>query len=130
EGGVCQFVLYDGGLTHCAIHRTCLEEKLDPWEYKPIGCSLWPLALVDYEGDEGDERFLLTVYARATEGLFENDPEAESNDEAHSAGLGDRNPAYEPLYRSMEGILTRALGADFYRQLDRQARKYRPRGRS
>ena len=44
ENGACQFVVYDEGRTACAIHKTCLEEGLDPWVYKPLGCSLWPLA--------------------------------------------------------------------------------------
>jgi hypothetical protein len=120
--GACQFVIYEAGQTHCAIHRTCLEEGLDVWEYKPLGCSLWPLALLDYDAD-GHERFLLTVYARATAGLFAVG-DAEQNDEAHFACLVDQDPAYDPLYRSMEGIIRYALGADFYSKLDRRAEKY------
>jgi hypothetical protein len=123
-GGACQFVIYDRGLSHCAIHKTCLEEGLSPWEYKPLGCSLWPLALIDYEDDDAQERYLLTIYARATEGLFDNDPDMETNDEAHFACLVDRDPAYDPLYRSMEGVLTHVLGESFYRQLDRQAQRH------
>jgi hypothetical protein len=122
EGGACQFVIYEGGLSHCAIHRTCAEEGLDVWEYKPLGCSLWPLALVEYD-DDGEPRFLLTIYARATAALFEDNSE-EKNDEAHFACLVDRDERYDPLYRSMEGILTYALGADFYRKLDRRARSH------
>jgi hypothetical protein len=124
EGGACQFVIYEGGMTHCAIHRTCLEEGLEVWTYKPLGCSLWPLALVDYD-DDGEERFLLTVYARATAGLFVEQGDGEKNDEAHFACLVDRDPAYEPLYQSMEGVLTHTLGADFYKKLDRHARGLR-----
>jgi len=121
-GGACQFVLYERGLTTCAIHKTCLEEGLDVWEYKPLGCSLWPLALVDYD-DDGAQRYLLTIYARATAGLFEAKNE-DSDDEAHFACLVDQDPKYDPLYVSMEGILTYALGAPFYKKLDKQARNY------
>jgi hypothetical protein len=122
EGGACQFVIYEKGQTHCAIHRTCLEEGLDVWEHKPLGCSLWPLALVDYD-DDGEERYLLTVYARATAGMFE-EGDAEHNDESHFACLVDQDPSYEPLYRSMEGVLSFALGAEFYRKLEQKAQKY------
>jgi hypothetical protein len=126
HNGACQFVLYDGGLTSCAIHRTCLEEGLDVWEYKPIGCSLWPLALIDYEED-GQERLLLTVYARATARMFEDSDDSDHNDEAHFACLVDKDPKYDPLYRTMEGVLRRMLGADFYTKLDQKAKKYRRR---
>src|SRR5205823_1285860 len=84
--GACQFALYERGMTTCAIHKTCLEEGLDVWEYKPLGCSLWPLALVDYEDDGGNDRYLLTVYADATSGIFEED-EVEHNDEGSFACL-------------------------------------------
>jgi hypothetical protein len=119
--GACQFVLYEQGQTTCAIHKTCLDEKLDVWTYKPLGCSLWPVALVDYD-DDGEERYLLTIYARATQGLFEESDE--ENDESHFACLVDQDPSYDPIYRSVEGILTHVLGADFYSSLDRHATKY------
>jgi hypothetical protein len=123
-GTTCQFVLYEKGLTTCAIHKTCLEEGLSPWTYKPLGCSLWPLALLDYEDDDGKERLLLTIYARATEGLFESEADDDSADESNFACLVDRNPEYAPMYRECEGILTEAFGADFYKKLDQQARKH------
>jgi Protein of unknown function (DUF3109) len=126
ESGACQFVLYEAGLTTCAIHKTCLEEGLDVWEYKPLGCSLWPLALVDYEGVPGrsdHERYFLTIYASATKNLFESGDD-DANEDSNFACLVDQDPAYEPLYRSCEGILTYTLGADFYQKLDRAARAY------
>jgi hypothetical protein len=122
ESGACQFVLYEKGRTTCAIHKTCLEEGLSVWDYKPLGCSLWPVALVDYE-IEGKTRYLLTAYTRATAGLFEGE-EDEGNDESVFACLVDQDPAYEPLYRTAEGVLTHLLGADFYKALDREAKKF------
>jgi hypothetical protein len=122
ENGACQFVLYDKGETFCAIHRTCLEEGLPVWEYKPLGCSLWPLALVDYERDD-EPRYLLTAYVRATAAIFESG-EDETNDEAGFACLVDQDPSYEPLYQASEGILTFTLGRDFYQRLDRHARRH------
>jgi hypothetical protein len=123
-GGACQFVLYEAGMTTCAIHKTCLEEGLDVWEYKPLGCSLWPLALVDYD-DDGQTRYLLTIYARATANLFtSNNEDGTQDDEAHFACLVDQDPKYDPLYKSMEGIISYALGADFYKKLDKHVSKH------
>ena len=121
EPGVCQFVLYEAGQTTCAIHKTCLEEKLDVWHYKPLSCSLWPLALVEWD-DAGEERLLLTAYVRATSGLFESEGD-EPDDEHHFACLVDQDPSYEPLYKGMEGVLRYALGDAFYQKLDQLARK-------
>lgn len=127
ENGTCQFVVYDQGRTACAIHKTCLEEGLDPWVYKPLGCSMWPLAILDYEDEAGDDRMLLTVYTRATEGLFDNEAE-DSADESEFACLVDKDPAYDPMYRACQGVITHAFGADFYRKLDAAAQKHLARG--
>lgn len=130
DSGACQFVLYEKGLTTCAIHKTCLEEGLDVWEYKPIGCSLWPLALVDYD-DDGKERLLMTAYTAPTANLFDDKTEEEAQeDEGHFACLVDNDPDYEPLYRSTEGIITYLLGEAFYRKLDAQAQKHLARRRA
>ena len=123
ESGACQFVLYEAGLTTCAIHKTCLEEGLDVWEYKPLGCSLWPLALVDYEVD-GKQRYFLTIYSSATKNLFESG-EDDANEDGNFACLVDQDEKYQPLYQSCEGILKFALGAAFYQKLERAARDYR-----
>jgi hypothetical protein len=122
ESGACHFVLYENGLTTCAIHKTCLEEKLDVWEYKPIGCSLWPLALVDYKDDDDKERLFLTCYSTATKGLFESEDDA--HDDGNFACMVDQDPKYDPLYKSCEGILRYMLGDAFYGKLDRAAQKY------
>jgi hypothetical protein len=123
DNGACQFVLYDGGLTSCAIHKTCLEEGLDVWEYKPLGCSLWPLAILDYVDDDGKQRLLLTIYARATEGLFDDDADDDVADEREFACLVDQDPAYDPLYRACQGVIAHVFGAEFYRKLDSAAQK-------
>jgi hypothetical protein len=124
DNGACQFVVYDKGLTACAIHKTCLEEGLSPWEYKPLGCSLWPLALLDYEDDDGVQRVLLTVYARATEGLFDSEPDGDNPDEGYFACLVDKDPAYDPMYRACQGVIVHTFGAEFYKQLDKQAQRH------
>jgi hypothetical protein len=120
--GSCQFAVYERGQTHCAIHRTCLEEGLPVWDYKPIGCSLWPLALVEYERED-ERRYLLTAYVQATAALFEGG-EDETNDEAGFACLVDQDEGYEPLFRSSEGILTHFLGPGFYKKLERAAERH------
>jgi uncharacterized protein DUF3109 len=124
DNGACQFVLYDGGLTSCAIHKTCLEEGLDPWVYKPLGCSLWPLAILDYEDDDGKDRLLLTIYARATEGLFESEPDGDSADESSFACLVDKDPEYDPMYRACKGVIVHTFGPEFYAKLDKAAQKH------
>src|SRR6185295_18444174 len=116
----CEFVLYEAGQTTCAVHKTCLEEGLDVWEHKPIGCSLWPLALVDYE-HEGKTRHLLTAYSNATNGLFESGGDDDEDGEDRFACILDDSPDYEPMYRSQEGILRYLLGDAFYVELDKKA---------
>lgn len=124
DNGACQFVVYDKGHTACAIHKTCLEEGLNPWEYKPLGCSLWPLAILDYEDDDGKERLLLTIYAAATEGLFDSEPDDDSPGESSFACLVDKDPAYDPMYRACQGVIVQTFGAEFYRRLDQLAQKH------
>ncbi len=121
DKGTCEFVLYEKGLTTCAVHKTCLEEGLDVWDYKPIGCSLWPVAIVDYV-DEGKARFLLTAYTTNTAGLFENGDDEETEDKF--ACLIDDSPIYEPLYKSQEGVLRFLLGDKFYTELDARAQQH------
>jgi hypothetical protein len=128
ESGACQFVVYDQGRMACAIHKTCLEEGLDPWVYKPLGCSLWPLAILDYEDDDGQDRMLLTIYARATEGLFESEPDDESANESTFACLVDKAPEYDPMYRSCKEVIVHTFGDEFYRKLDTAAQKHLQRG--
>lgn len=120
EQGTCQFVLYEDGLTTCAIHKTCLEEGLDVATYKPVGCQLWPLAVIDYEGDEGEERYLVTTYTSGTKGLFA-DAESRQSDDNHFACLVDDDDEYEPLYKSCSEILSHLFGAPFYAELDARA---------
>jgi hypothetical protein len=124
ENGACQFVLYDKGRTACAIHKTCLEEGLSPWEFKPLGCSLWPLALLDFEDDDGNERILLTIYGNATEGLFDREDDDDLPSEDFFACLVDKAPEYDPMYRACQGVIVHTLGADFYRQLDKKAQQH------
>ena len=121
DKGTCEFVLYEQGQTTCAVHKTCLEEGLDVWDYKPIGCSLWPVALVDYEED-GKTRYLLTAYTTETAGLFEGSDDDE--DEDKFACIVDDSPDYAPLYKGQEGILRFLLGDQFYKDLDARATKH------
>ncbi len=127
DHGVCQFVVYDKGHTACAIHKTCLEEGLDPWVYKPVGCSLWPLAILDYEDDDGKERLLLTIYANATEALFDNPSEDEQKEDVFAC-LVDQDEKYDPMYRACQGVITQIFGPEFYSRLDKHAQRHLARG--
>jgi hypothetical protein len=110
DRGVCPFVVYDGGRSQCLIHRTCLEERLDPWTYKPLSCSLWPVATVEYRTGAGP-RTLVTAYGAESRFLFadeETDP---------CVCLIDQRPACPPLFEAQAGILERVFGADLVRRL-------------
>ncbi|HEY3359353.1 MAG TPA: DUF3109 family protein [Polyangia bacterium] len=117
ERGVCPFVLYRGGLSQCAIHRTCLEEGLDPWTYKPLSCSLWPVASVEYQAGPG-RRTLITSYGHETRWLFSDE------EQDHCACLLDQHPSCPPLYEAQAEILTRIFGAGFMARLRTAARAH------
>ena len=121
DKGTCEFVLYEKGLTTCAVHKTCLEEGLDVWDYKPIGCSLWPLAVVDYEVD-GKTRHFVTAYTKATSGIFESNGDDDEDGEDRFACIVDDSEEYQPLYQSQEGIIRYLMGDAFYAELDKRAR--------
>lgn len=127
EKGTCQFVVYDGGHTACAIHKTCLEEGLSPWVYKPLGCSMWPLAILDYEDDQGNQRLMLTIYSAETEQLFDNESD-DGPSEDQFACMVDKNPKYEPMYQACRGVIEQAFGPEFYKTLEKQAQQHLARG--
>jgi hypothetical protein len=122
--GVCPFVRYDEGRSLCAIHATCLAQGLDPWEHKPISCSLWPIATLEYRVDQGT-RTLVTAYGHRTAGLFADD----DDDFDKCACLVDQSPDLPPLYESQRAILNSLFGAAFLRRLDAAARTRRRRPR-
>ena len=99
ESGACQFVLYEEGLTSCAIHKTCLEEGLDPWVYKPLGCSLWPLALVDYDDDGETATCSRSTRARPP-GIFDDEPDDDQQTRRTSPAWSIKDPTYDPIYSS------------------------------
>ena len=129
ENGTCQFVVYDEGRTACAIHKTCLEEGLDPWVYKPLGCSMWPLAILDYE-DEAGERSAAAdgLHARDRGAVRQRGGRRLGGRRASSPASSTRIPEYDPMYRACQGVITHAFGADFYRKLDAAAQKHLARG--
>jgi hypothetical protein len=117
DRGVCPFVQYDDGRSLCAIHGTCLTEGLDPWVHKPLSCSLWPIATLEYRTG-GCARTLVTAYGPTTAGLFADD----DDDYDRCACLADRSPDLPPLYQSQRAILQRLFGAGVVRRLDGAAR--------
>lgn len=126
ERGVCPFVVYRDGASACAIHAACLEAGLDPWEHKPLACSLWPVALIEYrtaDARAGGVRTLVTAYGRNTVGLWADD----DDDYDRCACLVDQSADLPPLYHSQRAILARIFGPGLLRRLDAAARQ-RARG--
>ncbi|MBI5480055.1 MAG: DUF3109 family protein [Deltaproteobacteria bacterium] len=124
DHGVCPFVQYDDGRSTCAVHAVCLDEGLDPWDHKPLACSLWPVATLEYRTD-GSTRTLVTAYGRATVGLFADD----EDDLDRCVCLVDQSPELPPLYESQRDILQRLFGSSLVRRLDAAARTRSPRPR-
>ena len=127
DRGVCPFVVYHDGASACAIHAACLDEGLEPWDHKPLACSLWPVATIDYRafgaraGDyrvDGGVRTLVTAYGRSTVGLWADD----GDDLDRCACIVDRSPDLPPLYDSQRAILARVFGTGLLRRLDAAAR--------
>ena len=112
----CQFNQYEDGRMRCAIHKTALERGENPCHWKPIACSLWPLALNQYD-DDGPERYLLTIYCDETDDLFD------AIDEDDFACIQDQSPDYPRLYESEQLTLEFLFGERWYRQLDAAAKK-------
>jgi len=38
------------GFYRCRIHKLCLDRSLNPFRYKPVACTLWPLIVFKYDG--------------------------------------------------------------------------------
>lgn len=114
--GGCEFNQYLDDRCSCILHRTALEHGADPADWKPLACSLWPLAINDYD-DEGEERFLVTIYCQETEELFN-----ESDDEPFAC-IVDQDPSYPRLYESERHVLEHLFGKSFWRTLDAEAKK-------
>ncbi len=114
--GGCEFNQYLPDRCSCILHRTALEHGEDPALWKPLACSLWPLAINDYDDDEG-ERFLVTIYCEETEELFN-----ESDDEPFAC-IVDQDPAYPRLYESERHVLEFLFGKRFWRTLHSEAKQ-------
>lgn len=114
--GGCQFNCYVDGQMRCAIHKTALEHGESPNAWKPVACSLWPLAINHYD-DDGSERLLLTIYCDRTGDLFDQ------TDDDDFACIVDQDPSYPRLYESERAALEHLFSAKWYKDLDRKARK-------
>ena len=113
--GGCQFNLYENGQMRCAIHKTALLHGENPSDWKPVACSLWPLAINSY--DEDGQRYLLTIYCDETNDLFD------ATDEDPFACIEDQSPDYPRLYESERLSLEFLFGASWYRELEAAARE-------
>jgi hypothetical protein len=95
---------------------TALARGENPLDWKPIACSLWPLAVTDYKADGGAQRLLLTIYCDASAALFDADDEP-------FACLEDEDPRYPRTYEAERAALEYFFGADWWRELDLAARR-------
>jgi hypothetical protein len=120
--GGCQFNLYLEGRCRCALHLTALKLGENPMEWKPLACSLWPLAVISYD-DDGEERYLLTVYCAENADLFD-----ETEDEPFAC-LVDQDPSYPPLYQAERPTLESLFGEAWWRRLHAAAEKRKGAGR-
>lgn len=60
--GNCLFLVQLDGQHLCAIHRYALDHEIDPYALKPFSCSLFPLEMIQVEGN-----LLVTALTRKTE---------------------------------------------------------------
>ncbi len=114
--GGCQFNQYEDGQMRCAIHKTALKHGENPCHWKPFACSLWPLAINQYD-DDGPERFLLTIYCDETDDLFD------AIDEDDFSCIVDQDPEYPRLYVSERQTLEFFFGEEWWAELDAAASK-------
>jgi hypothetical protein len=114
--GGCQFNLYRDGRCRCALHLAALEQRANPHDYKPLACSLWPLAVSNYDEDRG-ERLLLTIYCPETQHLFDG------TDDEPFACIVDQDARYPRLYQAERSTLEHIFGAAWWRKLDGAARQ-------
>ncbi len=116
--GGCQFNLYLDGHCRCALHWAALDHGENPHDWKPLACSLWPLALNSYDDDEGEERLLLTVYCKETMELF-----AETDEEPFAC-IVDQNPTYPRLYQAERSTLEYIFSHQWWQKLDDAAHRF------
>jgi hypothetical protein len=114
--GGCQFNLYVDGRCRCALHLSALGQRANPHDYKPLACSLWPLAVSSYD-DDGDDRLLVTVYCSETGHLFDG------ADDEPFACIVDQDESYPRLYQAERSTLEYIFGAAWWRKLDSAARR-------
>jgi hypothetical protein len=117
--GGCQFNLYREGRCRCALHSAALAAGEDPLDWKPLACSLWPLAL-NAHTVSGKERYLLTIYCDQTSQLFDD-----SEDDPFAC-LVDQDPGHPRVYQSERAVLEHLFGPKWWHDLDRAAGRLIP----
>jgi hypothetical protein len=117
----CVFAYREEGRSfRCAVHAAALRLGLPITALKPNICSLWPLALIEYQTGQ----YVLTALTDETGGLLEDDEQ-----HARYACLkNDRKGP--PLYREFTGLLAELFGAEFIARLDAEYERWEERERS
>jgi hypothetical protein len=105
------------GFHGCYIHAWCLEQGLDPAEWKPSACIMFPLFLLDVDSDEGT--MLLTIHSEEVMAIGESE---ENYD--HVGCLPKNKLAVEPIYRSMRDTIIYMFGEETYERIEEAMEQY------
>jgi hypothetical protein len=118
EGDWCIFMARDPqelGFHACLLHAYCNEQGLDPKEYKPAPCIMFPLVLLESE-DAGKKNVLVTRHTHEVMTLDED----EDDDKYIALDCCKRNPlAQNPLYKEMRDTLVYMFGRELWEALDK-----------
>lgn len=133
----CMFSYQEGDCARCAIHKWCLREGKEPWEYKPYSCSLFPLegvimpsgVTVVFCGNSDTADFSMWSYRLRNRVCvnFENLHRALARDIRENKYLRSLNidnliqdkvsEGYRPVYLEQESVLRYFLGNSTYEKL-------------
>ncbi|MFW6287064.1 MAG: hypothetical protein ACOC29_03900 [Candidatus Sumerlaeota bacterium] len=116
----CVFMMPDKeelGFHGCAIHAWCLEQGLDPAEWKPSACIMFPLFLLDVDSDEGT--MLLTIHSEEVMAIGESEENYDTVD-----CIPDNRLATDPIYRSMRDTIVYMFDEETWNRIKTAMEEY------
>ena len=120
KDGLCIFMTQDTeefGFHACQVHAWCLENGKEPGLYKPSACVMFPLFLLDIDGD--DETALVSRHSRETSIV------ADDEENYRKVGcLGKGSIGRIPLYVTMKSTLEYMFSPAVWRALDARMREW------